>query len=248
MAEAPAGVDDHVFLDATHLGERFYERFPSITAACRAAGIDPAVDRIPVAPAAHFACGGVRADLSGRTAMPGLYAVGEAACTGVHGANRLASNSLTEGIVAGTRVGRDLAWELPEAVEADADDAAGGLIDPELRVAVRSTMSRQVGVLRRPDDLRAAAGVLAELAATSAADVVPSRRAFEATNLLTVAAVVVAAATARTESRGCHRRTDFAEPRDLWLTHLDVGLDELGAPAVTGIPAAALAESVVVAR
>ena len=175
MAEAPAGVDDHVFLDATHLGERFYERFPSITAACRAAGIDPAVDRIPVAPAAHFACGGVRADLSGRTAMRGLYAVGEAACTGVHGANRLASNSLTEGIVAGTRVGRDLAWELPEVVEADADDAAGGLVDPELRVAVRSTMSRQVGVLRRPDDLRAAAGALAELAATSAADVVPSR-------------------------------------------------------------------------
>ncbi len=113
MAEAPAGVDDHVFLDATNLGERFYTRFPSITEACREIGIDPARDRIPVAPAAHFACGGVPARLDGSTALAGLYAVGEVACTGVHGANRLASNSLTEGVVSGTRLGRDLAWELP---------------------------------------------------------------------------------------------------------------------------------------
>ncbi|MFT3853686.1 MAG: L-aspartate oxidase [Ilumatobacteraceae bacterium] len=249
MAEAPAGVDDHVYLDATHMGERFYERFPSITEACRAAGIDPARQRIPVAPAAHFACGGVRADLSGRTELPGLYAVGEAACTGVHGANRLASNSLTEGIVAGTRVGRDLAWELPEAVEPDeSGDAAAALVDPALRGVIRSTMSRHVGVLRRPEGLRAAAAALDELAAASPAGVEPSRRAFEATNLLTVASVVVAAASARTESRGCHRRTDHPEPRDLWLAHLDVRLDDLGAPAVSGIPAAALAESVPVPR
>lgn len=244
MAEAPAGVDDHVFLDATHLGERFYERFPSITAACRAAGIDPARERIPVAPAAHFACGGVRADLDGRTELPGLYAVGEAACTGVHGANRLASNSLTEGIVAGTRVGRDLAWELPATIEPDDDRATAGLVDPDLRIAIRSTMSRHVGVLRRPEDLRAAAAALAEVAAATASGVEPSRRAFEATNLLTVASAVVAAATARTESRGCHRRTDHPDPRDLWLTHLDVRLDELGAMAVSGIPAVALGEIV----
>ena len=105
MAEAPAGVDDHVFLDATHMGERFYERFPSITEACREIGIDPAVDRIPVAPAEHYACGGIPADLDGVTALRGFYAVGEVTCTGVHGANRLASNSLTESVVAGTRVG-----------------------------------------------------------------------------------------------------------------------------------------------
>ena len=114
MAEAPGGVDDHVYLDATHMGERFYERFPTITEACRAIGIDPAHDRIPVAPAAHYACGGVPARLDGTTALPGLYAVGEVSCTGVHGANRLASNSLTESVVAGTRLGRDLAWELPD--------------------------------------------------------------------------------------------------------------------------------------
>ncbi len=249
MAEAPAGVDDHVFLDATHLGERFYQRFPSITAACRAAGIDPARERIPVAPAAHFACGGVTADLSGRTELAGLYAVGESACTGVHGANRLASNSLTEGVVAGTRVGRDLAWELPGAIAADApDDDAGALVDPDQRAAVRSTMSRHVGVLRRPEGLRAAAATLADVAAASSAAVEPSRRAFEATNLLTVASAVVAAATARTESRGCHRRTDHSEPRDVWLVHLDVRLDDLGVPAVVGVPAAVLGESVAVAR
>src|SRR3954470_11352012 len=123
MAEAPAGIDDHVFLDATHMGERFYERFPSITESCRAQGIDPARDRIPVAPAAHYVCGGVRAFLDGSTELAGLYAVGEVACTGVHGANRLASNSLTEGVVAGTRVGRELAWELPELVEPESIDA-----------------------------------------------------------------------------------------------------------------------------
>lgn len=245
MAEAPAGVDDHVYLDATHLGERFYERFPTITAACRAAGIDPARERIPVAPAAHYVCGGVRATLDGDTELPGLYAVGEVACTGLHGANRLASNSLTEGVVAGTRVGRALAWELPEAIEVGLDgpehlggllDPPVGLLDPSSRFALRAGMSRHVGVLRRPDGLAAAADTLAQLAGTVAPEVAPSRRAFEATNLLTVATAVVLAAQARTESRGCHRRTDHPEPRDVWLTHLDVRLDPDGTPRVLGIP------------
>ena len=114
MAEAPGGVDDHVYLDATHMGKRFAVRFPTIHAACVEIGLDPVVDRIPVAPAAHYSCGGITARLDGSTALPGLFAVGEVTSTGVHGANRLASNSLTESIVAGTRVGRDLAWELPE--------------------------------------------------------------------------------------------------------------------------------------
>jgi L-aspartate oxidase len=112
MAQAPAGVDDHVYLDARHI-EKFEERFPSITASCLDAGIDPRTELIPVAPAAHYVCGGVKATLNGTTALQGLYVVGEAACTGVHGANRLASNSLTEGVVAGTRVGRALSWSLP---------------------------------------------------------------------------------------------------------------------------------------
>lgn len=234
--------DDHVMLDATHMGAKFYERFPTITAACRDAGIDPATDRIPVAPAAHYVCGGVRADLDGRTSLAGLFAVGEVACTGVHGANRLASNSLTEGIVAGTRVGRDLAWELPARVDLDADemalvDGGPGLIDPAMRATVRTTMSRHVGVMRQPEGLAAAAAALADVAAQASTAVVAQRESWESTNLLTVACAVVAAATARAESRGCHRRTDWPEPRDIWRTHLDVILDNDGVPAVSGIPA-----------
>ncbi len=242
MAEAPAGVDDHVYLDATHMGERFYERFPSITAACREVGLDPATDRIPVAPAAHYACGGIRAGLDGTTALRGLYAAGEVTATGVHGANRLASNSLTESIVAGTRVGRDLAWELPDAVSPDPDvddPTAPPLLHPSRLREVRSVMSRHVGALRSAESLAAAAGALGAIARTLGTGnevAEPSRRSWEGTNLLTVAIAVVAAAQARTESRGCHRRTDHPEPRDIWLTHLDVTLDPTGTVDVTGIP------------
>ena len=159
MAEAPGGIDDHVFLDATHLGERFATRFPSITAACRRIGIDPARDRIPVAPAAHYACGGVPAGLDGTTALAGLYAVGEVSCTGVHGANRLASNSLTESVVSGTRLGRDLAWELLDAVEPDVSDAPGVVVDAAHRPEIRAAMSRYVGVVRDAESLDTAAAI-----------------------------------------------------------------------------------------
>jgi L-aspartate oxidase len=240
MAEAPGGVGDHVFLDATHMGEHFYTRFPSITAACRSAGIDPARDRIPVAPAAHYVCGGIVADLDGRTTMANLYAVGEVACTGVHGANRLASNSLTEGVVAGTRAGRALAASLPPPpTNAPEDPAAavnGPLINPAQRVDIRSGMSRNVGVLRNPRGLLSVRHLLDALVEATTVEVTGSRRAWEATNLLTVATAVAAAATARTESRGCHRRTDWTEPRDEWLTHLDVRLDATGRIAVSGGP------------
>ena len=246
MAETAAGVADHVYLDATHLGERFYERFPSITAACREIGLDPATERIPVAPAAHYACGGLRAGLDGGTTLRGLYAAGEVTATGVHGANRLASNSLTESIVAGTRVGRDLAWELPDAVQPDPDAQYAAhdpleeaLLHPSQLLQVRSAMSRFVGVLRSAESLASAAGAIGSIAdtlATSKELVEPSRRSWEGTNLLTIAAAVVAAAQARTESRGCHRRTDFPEERDVWRTHLDVALDADGTITVSGAP------------
>jgi L-aspartate oxidase len=240
MAEAPGGVGDHVYLDATHMGERFYERFPSITASCQSAGIDPAKDRIPVAPAAHYVCGGVVADLNGITEMTGLYAVGEVACTGLHGANRLASNSLTEGVVAGTRAGRALAEALPTPVAKRPANAAASvdapLIHPAQRVEIRSAMSRNVGVMRTPQGLHAIRTQLDGLAESATLDVAGSRNAWEATNLLAVAAAVVVAASARTESRGCHRRTDWPESRDEWLTHLTVRFDTAGNIAVTGYP------------
>lgn len=223
MAEAPAGVDDHVYLDARRI-ERFDERFPSITASCMDAGIDPQRELIPVAPAAHYVCGGVRADLDGATSLPGFFVVGEAACTGVHGANRLASNSLTEGVVAGTRIGRALSWRLPEPVDVDLEWQPGGLLDSYHLRALRMAMSRYVGVLRTPAGLQQAASILDTLAQNVSPDVIPTRRAFEATNMLTIARGVVAAAQARTESRGCHRRTDFAVPDDKWLRHLTATL------------------------
>jgi L-aspartate oxidase len=239
LAEAPGGIGDHVFLDATDLGEEFYERFPSITESCREAGVDPASERIPVAPAAHYACGGVPSDLDGVTEMAGLFAIGEVACTGVHGANRLASNSVTEGVVAGTRVGAALRAELPEEVDVAAD--AGRSFDaplrnPAQRVELRSVMSSQVGVLRTPSGMAGAVRQLEALASTASVGVTGSRAAWEATNMLTVAAAVTTSALARTESRGCHRREDYPDPRDEWLTHLDVRMTIDGGLGVTGIP------------
>ena len=219
MAQAPAGVDDHVYLDGRHI-EKFEERFPSITASCLDAGIDPRTELIPVAPAAHYVCGGVKATLNGTTALQGLYVVGEAACTGVHGANRLASNSLTEGVVAGTRVGRALSWSLPPVATSDESETHGALIDSYHRTALRSAMSKYVGVLRTPEGLDSASRILNTLSLNMSATVVPTRKAFEATNMLTIAMAVVEAAKTRTESRGCHRRRDFDAPSDSWNRHL----------------------------
>jgi L-aspartate oxidase len=224
MATAPHGVDDHVYLDARGV-DNFAQRFPSITASCVSAGIDPLKDLIPVAPAAHYVCGGITATLSGRTSLHGLFAVGEAACTGVHGANRLASNSLTEGVVAGTRVGRDLSWSLPEEVTLEEDDERGALLDASHRVAVRSTMSKYVGVVRNAEGLATADEVLHELLSCVSGDVVPNRKTFEATNLLTIALAVVTSAEQRTESRGCHRRSDFGATLDSWKHHTCVVQD-----------------------
>jgi len=237
MAQAPAGVDDHVFLDATGI-ENFEERFPFITKACRAAaGIDPRTDRIPVAPAAHYTCGGIVSNLDGTTEVDGLFAVGEVAYTGVHGANRLASNSLTESLVVGTRVGRNLAWQLPKrvAVDESVHDNGVGLVDDKSRAVVRTTMSKHVGVLRRPEGLQTAIDTLAEVAGQSSSDVVATRRNFEATNILMVATAVAATALARTESRGCHRRTDTPDQRDVWKRHLSVSIDG-GSLVIAGIP------------
>jgi L-aspartate oxidase len=238
MAVGANGVFDHVYLDATHMAERFYERFPSITEACREIGVDPARDRIPVSPASHYACGGIRARLDGTTALRGLYAAGEVSCTGVHGANRLASNSLTESVVTGTRCGRDLAWELPERVEVVFDATvvpSVGLVDPAAIPQIRTAMSRYVGVLRDQRSLDLAAAALEEVLEHSCGSQTHAdRESWEATNLLTVASAVVAAAALRTESRGCHRRTDFPDPAEAWLSHLDVRMDAEGHLRVSG--------------
>ncbi|GIE34221.1 L-aspartate oxidase [Actinoplanes italicus] len=210
---------DHVYLDARHLGREFLEgRFPTIMASTRAAGVDPATDLIPVAPAAHYASGGVRTDLHGRTSIDGLYACGEVACTGVHGANRLASNSLLEGLVFARRIADDIARELPppaEPVRAAAGPA--WVVDPAIRTDLQRAMTRGAGVLRSADSLETAAKELARLAEQRAK---PNNAAWEVTNLLTVAATLVAAAGSRRETRGCHWREDHPNAADEWRGHL----------------------------
>jgi L-aspartate oxidase len=223
---------DHVFLDARMFGAAMWrDRFPTILASCRAHGIDPVTELIPVTPAAHYASGGVRADLDGRTSVPGLYACGEVACTGVHGANRLASNSLLEGLVFAERIGADLARGLPPQVRPVGDDRPAGLVDGAVRTAVQDAMTSGAGVLRSARGLRRTLATLAELAAAASDDC--CTEAWEATNLLTVAVVLAGAALAREETRGAHWREDYPDLDDEgWLGHLVTTL-EAGAPVLT---------------
>jgi L-aspartate oxidase len=216
----------NVWLDARHLGADFLEhRFPTIVASCRAAGIEPATDLIPVAPAAHYASGGVRTDLRGRTSIPGLYACGEVACTGVHGANRLASNSLLEGLVFARRIASDIAPLLPAQTDPVPPDGPSWAVDAGVRRPLQLAMSRDAGVLRSEDSLRAAAATLTELGAKRAPANVAS---WEATNLVTVAAALVGAATWRRETRGCHWRDDFPTAYEEWRGHIVTSLTGTG--------------------
>ncbi|MEU5723827.1 L-aspartate oxidase [Micromonospora sp. NPDC047738] len=221
---------DHVFLDARHLGGDFLaRRFPTIVASCLAIGVDPATDLIPVAPAAHYASGGVRTDLHGRTSIPGLYACGEVACTGVHGANRLASNSLLEGLVFSRRIAEDVAAGLPEqAKPAETGAWVGGqgwVVPAATTATLQRAMTRGAGVLRSAQSLAATAGTLTELGQGRG---VPRTADWEATNLITVASALVAAAYTRRETRGCHWREDFPTADDRWLGHLVAGVGTEG--------------------
>ncbi|NEA45627.1 L-aspartate oxidase [Streptomyces sp. SID10815] len=221
---------EHMFLDARHFGAEMWEhRFPTILAACRAHGIDPVTEPIPVAPAAHYASGGVRTDSHGRTTVPGLYACGEVACTGVHGANRLASNSLLEGLVYAERIVADIAREqaagrLHARVPRPAPRAGQPehpLLAPETRFAIQRIMTEGAGVLRSAGSLAAAADRLEQLYAEARGALAddgktaePGVDTWEATNLLCVARVLVAAARLREETRGCHWREDRPERDD----------------------------------
>ncbi len=217
------GPADHLWLDATGLGRAVLERdFPTVTALCRDRGIDPAAEPVPVAPGAHYACGGIRADLDGRTSVPGLYAVGEAASTGVHGANRLASNSLTEALVTGRRAGERLGAELTGRGLTGRELTGLGTstpgprtgwrppdgpgVDPAARPVLAAAMSRDAGVLRHRAGLERLGQVLDQVRpAGNRLDLAT----VEATNLHTVSVLVAASALARAESRGCHRWRDI---------------------------------------
>jgi L-aspartate oxidase len=204
----------HLWLDARNVGAaRLEAEFPTTVSICRSLGIEPSRDLIPIAPGAHYACGGVRADLDGATSIPGLFAVGEVAATGVHGANRLASNSLTEACISGRRAG---AFEgaLRPVAKRVTDIASGVGVDPSSRDALAAEMSRCASVLRERAGLE---HVLATLDATasSVADSLDIAT-LEATNVHTASVLLASAALLREESRGCHRRSDFARTDPDW--------------------------------
>jgi L-aspartate oxidase len=226
MRQMIASGADHVYLDGRHLGEAvWHRRFPTILASCRSHGIDPVTEPIPVVPAAHYASGGVRTDLHGRSSVPGLYACGETACTGVHGANRLASNSLLEGLVFAERIAADLAAHAPQHAQPDqADVPSPVLLDPAIVRPMQQLMSARAGVPRSCDGLAAARTGLADLAEQGCDK--PSAEAWQATNLQLLATAIVTAALARQETRGSHWREDFPGTSDAWRGHL---LLELGA-------------------
>jgi L-aspartate oxidase len=233
MAEVIAAGDaEHVWLDATALGADVLESgFPTVTAACRKHGIDPVTAMIPVAPGAHYSCGGILAALDGRTTLPGLYAVGEAASTGVQGANRLASNSVTEAIIAGRRAGEAIA-AAGTGAGGEADGTQGAVKALAVTGAARHAdvsrdgsgrlrdlavaMSRWAGVMRDADGLgtlvkEIAGGPESAAAVLDADGVALDLESAEAANLGVVSLLIAAGALRRAESRGCHRRRDAAE-------------------------------------
>ena len=212
---------NNVKLDARHLGEEFLRnRFPTIWQACADAGYDLAHDLVPVAPAAHYIVGGVRVDIDGRTSVPGLYASGEVTASGLHGANRLASNSLLEGLVFSRRIVRVLETaqtaEIPGRILTDGSDEPPRVADDHAGAVgmLRDAMQRDVAMSRTDAGLAAASAVLESLAPL--VDSESARPAdLELHNLTTVATLITHAAWLRTESRGCHSRLDFPQRDDV---------------------------------
>jgi L-aspartate oxidase len=214
------------FLDCREaIGDRFPERFPTVFRSCMEAGIDPRTALIPVAPAEHYHMGGVATDGNGRASIAGLYACGEVASTGAHGANRLASNSLLEAVVFAARVATDLKATLPSprsnAVSLAPDGAAQSDADDVARL--RRTMSEMVGVVRTGAGLTAA---LAEIARLTGRTRSPSFR-----NSLAAAQLIAAGARARTESRGGHFRADYPAADPAWQRRTFLTLGETAAHA-----------------
>ncbi|WP_442942805.1 L-aspartate oxidase [Nocardia sp. NBC_01503] len=231
---------DHVYLDGRAV-EGFEKRFPTITASCLAVGIDPRVDLIPIAPAAHYQCGGVVTDTSGRTTVPGLYAAGEVARTGLHGANRLASNSLLEGLVVGERAGAAAVERLgrAERIPAGRQFAGVAALPRADRKLLQELMSEHAAVVRDGDGLRAAVlrlvglitgGEADESADVRADDPAAVLRDLEDAALTLTARALLLAAAARTESRGCHTRSDHPDPREEQRRSIAVRLGSDGRP------------------
>lgn len=240
LSEMLAEKTDCQYLDLRHLpAEKMHARFPTISALCREHGLNLATDLIPIAPAAHYCMGGVMVDTYGRTTVPGLYAVGEVACTGVHGANRLASNSLLEGLVYGVRIADFLVTEHEETNIAQAiqsrqeviicknlqkDIRSSGIADERtaqsIRGELREIMWQYVSLCRDEQGLvvaRQRIQTLYQSMTTSSSE--PTRQELETLNMLRVAELIIAAALQRQESRGSHWRLDYQQTDERLATH-----------------------------
>ena len=217
----------HVWLDGRAIGDRWPTRFPTIFDALMVQGLDPRQQLIPVAPAQHYHSGGVHTDLHGRTNVPGLFACGEVACTGVHGANRLASNSLLEGLVFAERIGNQLQDELPERRDPVDQQSSVGLLSATQRSVIQSTMTEGAGVLRSADSLSMTASVLEAM--TLASGETQNTAAWETSNIHAAASAIAYGASVRRETRGSHWREDFPNTDDQrWRVRVALRMDPDG--------------------
>ena len=230
------GEKPYVFLDGTKLGKEIWlQRFPNILASCRKNGIDPLTEMIPVVPAAHYASGGIVSNMDATTDIKGLFAVGECANTGVHGANRLASNSLLEGLVVANRLEKNLE-NLEKQTEPVTSNSPTKLIDGSVRREITATTTKGAGAVRNANGLTETLEKLAQI--SNKTTQASSTQSWEASNLLTVSTMIAQAALRREESRGSHWRSDFPQRNDeRWLVRINgkivEGKLELSETAVT---------------
>ncbi|MFM2116284.1 MAG: hypothetical protein RIQ80_383 [Actinomycetota bacterium] len=210
----------YVFLDGTKLGKDIWlQRFPNILASCRKNGIDPLTEMIPVVPAAHYASGGIVSNMDATTDIKGLFAVGECANTGVHGANRLASNSLLEGLVVANRLEKNLE-NLDKQTEPVISNTPTKLIDGTVRKEITATTTKGAGAVRNETGLKNTLEKLAQI--SNKTTHASSTQSWEASNLLTVSTMIAQAALRREESRGSHWRSDFPQRNDeRWLVRIN---------------------------
>ena len=225
---------EHVYLDLRHMGPDFVKRrFPRVFSTCLRYGFDITAQPIPVCPAAHYMMGGVRTDITGQTNIKGLFAAGEAACTGVHGANRLASNSLLEGLVYGKRAGQSAVEKAMPATEVSEMEKTF-LFSPspphsipahdEIRGDLRRLMWQNAGILRNEDSLVAAAEKIEKWRYITEKTFL-SRREIELKNMIEIAALIVRAARLRKNSVGAHFRSDHPRKEGDWHRHISFAKD-----------------------
>lgn len=230
----------HVYLDLTHLDKEFIrKRFPRISQTCRMYDIDITEDLIPVSPAAHYIMGGVKTDLNGATSLRGLYAAGEVACTGVHGANRLASNSLLEGLVFGARAGKaaaDYGLQIHDhghqksghgetGMKRKLSSARNAADIKEMRYSIKKLMWEKVGIIRCAESLAVARERLSEWA-SSFRELSAGRDEQELRNMLTVSGLITGAAVQRKGSVGAHYRSDYPGKSEHWQKHISMHMKD----------------------